>query len=103
MSAYADQTLHRKIYNINDTDLFFLYLFFKNVAFAHSFLGYEFMCEFEKEFFKNFVHKFMYKIHMNLCKFICIFARKICYVTNGLYWTFWCISCQYATTDKTLF
>ena len=29
MSAYADETLHKMIYNINDTDAFSLYPFFK--------------------------------------------------------------------------
>ena len=65
MSAHADNTLHRKIYNINDTDTFFLiYPFFKNVIFAQEFV-YEFMFEFArefvKEFFTNFVHEFKYE------------------------------------------
>ena len=60
MSAHADKTLHRKIYNINDTDTSSPYPFFKNVIFVH-----EFMCEFAKEFFTNFVHEFM-----------CEFAKK---------------------------
>ena len=37
------------------------------------------------EFLANFMHKFKYEIHTNLYEF---FARKIGYVTNGLY----CIS-----------
>ena len=58
---YADKTLHRKIYNINDTDTFPSYPFFKNVIFVHEFM-HELMCEFVKEFFTNFVHKFKYEI-----------------------------------------
>ena len=59
MSAHADNTLHRKIYNINDANTFPLYLFFKNVIFVHEFMYefffvYELMCKFVKEFFMNF-------------------------------------------------
>ena len=73
MSAHADKTLHRKIYNINDTDIFSSYPFFKNIIFAY---------EFVKKFFMNFVHEFKYEIRTNSCEF---FALKIGYVTNGLY------------------
>ena len=85
MSAHADKTLHRKIYNINDTDTFPPYSFFKNVIFAYEFV-YELMCEFArefvKEFFTNFVHEFKYEIRTNSYEF---FARKNGYVTNGLF------------------
>ena len=63
------------------------YPFFKNVIFAHESL-HEFMCkfarEFVKEFFMNFVHEFEYEIRTNSYE---LFARKIGYVTNDLYYT----------------
>ena len=65
MSAHADKTLHRKIYNINDTDNFSPYPFFKNVIFTH-----EFVHEFMKEFFTNFVHEVKYEICANLYEFV---------------------------------
>ena len=40
------------------------------------------MREFEDEYFANFVHEFKYEIRTNSYEF---FARKIGYVTNGLY------------------
>ena len=61
MSAHVDKTLHKKIYNINDTDTFPPYPFFKNVMFTHEFVHkfmWEFACEFVKEFFMNFVNEF---------------------------------------------
>ena len=42
----------------------------------------EFAHEFVDEFFANFVHEFKYEIRTNSYEF---FARKIGYVTNGLY------------------
>ena len=42
----------------------------------------EFAHEFVDEFFANFVHEFKYEIHTNSYE---LFARKIGYVTNGLY------------------
>ena len=77
MSVHADKTLQRKIYNINDTDTFSTYPFFKNVIFAH-----EFVHKFVKEFSMNFVHEFKDEIHTNSYDF---FEQKIGYVTNGLY------------------
>ena len=68
MSAHADKTLHKKIYNINDTDTFSPHPFFKNVIFTHKSV---------KEFF---MHEFKYEIRTNWYDF---FARKIGYVTNG--------------------
>ena len=44
------------------------------------------MHEFVDEFFANFVHEFKYEIRTNSYE---LFARKIGYVTNGLY----CKSC----------
>ena len=46
----------------------------------HEFMR-EFAHEFVDEFFANFVHEFKYEIR-NLYE---LFARKIGYVTNGLY------------------
>ena len=57
MSAHADKTLHRKIYNINDTDTFPPYPFFKNVIFAHEFV-HEFMYGLAREFVKEFFYEF---------------------------------------------
>ena len=76
MSAHADKTLHKKIYNINDTDTFPPYPFFKNVIFAinswRNFSGISCM---------NSSTKFV-RIHANSYD---LFARKIGYVMNGLY------------------
>ena len=47
----------------------------------HEFVQ-RFAHEFVDEFFTNFVHEFKYEIHTNSYEF---FARKIGYVTNGLY------------------
>ena len=66
MSAHADKTLRRKIYNINNADTFPPYPFFKNVIFVH---------EFVKEFLINFVHKFKYGIRRNLCEFVRIYMN----------------------------
>ena len=75
MSAHADKTPYWNILgNINDTDTS-PYLFLKNVIFRHEY-------EFVHEFFANFVHEFKYEIRTNSYGF---FARKIGYVTNGLY------------------
>ena len=52
------------------------YLFLTNVIFAHEFVD---------EFFVNFVHEFKCEIRTNSYEF---FARKIGYVTNGLYCTY---------------
>ena len=46
---------------------------------------YEFVYEFVYEFFANFVHEFKYKICTNSRIRRNFFARKIGYVTNGLY------------------
>ena len=43
---------------------------------------HEFVREFVDEFFTNFMHEFKYEIRTNSYEF---FARKIGYVTNGLY------------------
>ena len=62
------------------------YLFLKNIIFRHGFVHEfmrEFAHEFVHEFFANFVHEFKYEIRTNSNEF---FARKIGYVTNGL----WC-------------
>ena len=47
----------------------------------HEFMR-EFAHEFVDEFFANFVHEFKYEIRTNSYE---LFARKIGYVTNGLY------------------
>ena len=74
MSAHGDKTLHRKIYNINDTDTFPPYPFIKNVTFGH---------EFVKEFFTDFGNEFKYEIRTN--SYEC-FARIIgCYEWPVLY------------------
>ena len=49
--------------------------------FAHEFVD-EFFANFVHEFFANFVHEFKYEIRTNSYE---LFARKIGYVTNGLY------------------
>ena len=55
--------------------ILFPYHFLKNVIF---------MREFVQEFLANFVHEFKYEIRTNSYEF---FARKIGYITNGLYCT----------------
>ena len=69
MSAHADKTLHRKIYNINDTDTFPHILSLK-------------IFEFVKKFFTTFVHEFKYEI-----EFLRIFLREnwLCYEWPVLY------------------
>ena len=83
MSAHSDKTLHRKIYNINDTDTFSPYPFFENVIFTDEFM-HEFMCifahQFVKEFFTNFVQEFKYEIYMNFCS-----KNWLCYKWPVLY------------------
>ena len=74
----ADKTLHWKLSgNINDTDTFPHIFSLKNVIFRHEFMR-EFAHEFVDEFFTNFVYEIRTKSYE-------IFARKIGYVTNGLY------------------
>ena len=77
MSAHADKTLHRKIYNINDTDAFSPYPFFKNVILAH-----EFICEFVKEFLANLSTKFV-RIRANSYDFCT--KNWLCYEWPVLY------------------
>ena len=75
MSAHADKTLHRKIYNINDTDAHMN-------SCTNSVFVYEFRCEFVKEVFTNFVHEFINEIRMNSYEFV-----RICMIfcmTNWL-------------------
>ena len=45
----------------------------------------EFALEFVKKCFTNFVDEFKYEIRTNSRELVLIFARKIDYVTNGLY------------------
>ena len=82
MSSHADKTLHRKIYNINDTDTFSPYPFFKNVIFAHEFV-HEFMREFVRDFSRISCTNLSLKILRIQIRLI-VFT-KIGYVTNGLY------------------
>ena len=85
MSSHADKNLHRKIYNINDTDTFPPYHFFKNVIFAHEFM-HKFMCEsaseFMKEFFTNFVHESEYEIRTNCLHEKLVMLRMACIINK---------------------
>ena len=79
------KTLHRRSQVILMILILSPYLFLKNLIFRHEFVHEfmsEFMHEFVDEFFANFVYEFKYEICTNSCEF---FARKIGYVTNGLY------------------
>ena len=78
MSAHADKTLHRKIYNIDVTNAFPPIFFLKNVMFEHEFVHklffvYEFMCEFVKEFFMNFITRIYAR---NWREFVQVFCTK---------------------------
>ena len=88
MSNHADKNLHtRGSIVLMILICFSPYPFFKNVIFVHEFVHKfmcEFVCKFVKEFFTNFVHEFKYEICMSSYEFS---ARKICFVTNGLYCT----------------
>ena len=70
MSAHADKTLHREIYNISDTDTFP-----QEEGIFH---------EFRARIQVRNLYKFA-RIRTNSYEF---FARKIGYVTNGLYCMF---------------
>ena len=87
MSAHTDKTLHKKVYNINDTDAFSLYPSLKmNTRASNSCVN--------SFFLYDFMYEFMYEIGKSY-EFVPIFLHEKSVMLRMVY----CITCTVSTPN----